>query len=225
MRAACTQSRGGARRASAEHHRWRSQRARRRSIGHERRCIARESIGGQPARSQRPVSDHAFPSCRPGAVERGGRGGDGVSRAARGWVEEVRYDGRVGRGVAQPGSAPALGVSIASIAFDVFPSVFFNSWVLLSLEPEPKRAQKHHVLRQFRDSKKQVHHVLRGRCVSASAARTCFSIGLSQNSVCSAAPPKARSAKPRGACRRRCGRCTLLRQRGRHRLIITASRV
>ena len=47
-------------------------------------------------------------------------------------------------------------VSIASIAFEVFPSVFFNSGVLLSLKTEPKRPQNDRVLRQFRDSKKQV---------------------------------------------------------------------
>jgi uncharacterized protein (DUF433 family) len=73
---------------------------------------------------------------------------------------------------------------VASIAFDGFPNVFFNSWVLLSLETEPKSAQKHRVLRQFRDSKKQVHYVLRARCASASAARTCFFARLSQNDQC-----------------------------------------
>jgi putative transposase len=70
-------------------------------------------------------------------------------------------------------------VSIASIAFDVFPRVFFNSGVLLSLETEPKQAQKHRVLRQFRDSKKRVHHVGRGRCVSAFAKQQlCFALAL-----------------------------------------------
>jgi hypothetical protein len=33
-------------------------------------------------------------------------------------------------------------VSIASITFDVFPKVFFNSGILLSLKTEPKRPQK-----------------------------------------------------------------------------------
>jgi hypothetical protein len=40
-----------------------------------------------------------------------------------------------------------------SIAFDVFPRVFFKG-VLLSLETEPKPGQNDSVLRQFRDSKK-----------------------------------------------------------------------
>src|SRR5207237_689256 len=60
--------------------------------------------------------------------------------------------------------------SIASITFDGFPNVFFNSGVLLSLETEPKRAQKHRVLRQFRDSKAGALAASRddrSRCASA----------------------------------------------------------
>ena len=59
------------------------------------------------------------------------------------------------RGVAQPGSAPALGEDdrspTPSVAFDAFLTFSSIRGNLLSLETEPKPGQNDRVLRQFRD--------------------------------------------------------------------------
>jgi hypothetical protein len=64
--------------------------------------------------------------------------------------------GNFSRGVAQPGSAPALGEDDPLLSFlsvQRFPKVFNNSGYLLSLETDPESGQHDRVLGQFRDSR------------------------------------------------------------------------